>query len=102
MDPCLAFLMDRIVGVLVDEVTGDQMEVSIPHLAPLPCHCSAVPRGLYSGEGPVYYNKKSHRWVEQITPLRKAGLMPIYQLAKEWLCSQRKMVNVPLVLSGCD
>ncbi|KAJ8796107.1 hypothetical protein J1605_018157 [Eschrichtius robustus] len=52
--------MDRIVGVLVDEVTGDQMEVSVPHLTPLPCHCSAVPRGLYSGEGPVYYNKKSH------------------------------------------
>lgn len=60
------------------KVTGDQMDMSVPHLTSLACPCPAVPRGLYSGDGPVYYNKKSHRWVEQITPLRKTRLMLIY------------------------
>ena len=57
---------------------GDQMEVSVPPLTSLACHCPAVPRGLYSGDGPVYHTKKSHRRVEQIIPLRKTRLMLIY------------------------
>ena len=32
---------------------GDQMEVSAPPLTSLACPCPAVPRGLYSGDGPA-------------------------------------------------
>lgn len=74
--PCLFDRQDR--EGTGGRVIGGQMDVSVPHLTSLACPCLAVPRGLYSGDGPVYYNKKSHRWVEQITPLRKTRLMLIY------------------------
>lgn len=48
--------------------------------------CPAVPTGLYPGDGPVY-TKPLGRWVGQIIPLRKAGLMNYYA---DLLVSRRK------------
>lgn len=49
-DPCFAFLLDRVLGVLVDDVTGQQMEVSIPQITSLtPVTAQLSPRAVPSG-----------------------------------------------------
>lgn len=86
-DPCFAFLLDRVLGVLVGDVTGQQMEASVPQITPLtPVTAQLSPQGCTLRMALFTTISKATGCVGQITPLRKAGhtsYCPIYQLMKE-------------------
>lgn len=62
MDPCFAFLLDGVLGMLVDDVTvwAPDGGVSSSVDPSYPSHCPAVFPGLYPRDGSVYHNKQSH------------------------------------------
>lgn len=77
MDPGSAFLMDRVLVVLEEDLTVWVPDggVSSSNDPSCPSHCPAVPTGLYPGDGPVYYNKQLPLGVlDKSFPLEKPEL----------------------------